>query len=154
MSEYSSIVQNAKNFIRNNAHNFFILSLVFLKLLIVGVAFFLGHPVYEIYGNLLFAVKTKFVINFPLVPSPYIHVAHDRCHQYPANKTDFFFFFFFFFFPLPPSVFHHPYRRECFRDRAISTVREFDTNKAKGDGPPLFNSENLLCWWVSAPHFM
>ena len=35
-----------KNFIRNNAHNFFILSLVFLKLLIVGVAFFLVHPVY------------------------------------------------------------------------------------------------------------
>ena len=36
-----------KNFIRNNnAHNFFILSLVFLKLLIVSVAFFLGHPVY------------------------------------------------------------------------------------------------------------
>ena len=34
-----------KNFIRNNAHNFFILSLVFLKLLIVSVAFFLGHPV-------------------------------------------------------------------------------------------------------------
>ena len=28
-----------------NAHNFFILSLVFLKLLIVSVAFFLGHPV-------------------------------------------------------------------------------------------------------------
>ena len=51
-------------------------------------------------------------------------------------------------------MFHHPYRRECFRDRAISTVREFHTNKAKGDGPPLFNSENLLCWWVSAPHFM
>ena len=35
-----------KNFIRNNVHNFFILSLVFLKLLIVSVAFFLGHPVY------------------------------------------------------------------------------------------------------------
>ena len=35
-----------KNFIRNNAHNFFILSLVFLKLLIVSVAFFLGHLVY------------------------------------------------------------------------------------------------------------
>ena len=35
-----------KNFIRNNAHNFFILSLVFLKLLIISVAFFLGHPVY------------------------------------------------------------------------------------------------------------
>ena len=34
-----------KNFIRNNAHNFFILSLVFLKLLIVSVAFILGHPV-------------------------------------------------------------------------------------------------------------
>ena len=34
-----------KNFIRNNAHNFFILSLVFLKVLIVSVAFFLGHPV-------------------------------------------------------------------------------------------------------------
>ena len=29
----------------NNWHNFFILSLVFLKLLIVSVAFFLGHPV-------------------------------------------------------------------------------------------------------------
>ena len=36
-----------KNFIRNNAYNFFILSLVFLKLLIVSVAFFLGHPVYR-----------------------------------------------------------------------------------------------------------
>ena len=35
-----------KNFIRDNAHNFFILSLVFLKLLIVSVTFFLGHPVY------------------------------------------------------------------------------------------------------------
>ena len=34
------------NFIRNNAHNFFILSLVFLKLLIVSIAFFLGHPVW------------------------------------------------------------------------------------------------------------
>ena len=32
-----------KNFIRNNAHNFLILSLIFLKLLIVSVAFFLGH---------------------------------------------------------------------------------------------------------------
>ena len=32
-----------KNCIRNNAHNFFILSLV-LKLLIVSVAFFLGNP--------------------------------------------------------------------------------------------------------------
>ena len=35
-----------KNFIRNNTHNFFILSLVFLKLLIVTVAFFLGHHIY------------------------------------------------------------------------------------------------------------
>ena len=34
------------NFIRNNVHNFLILYLVFLKLLIVSVAFFLGHPVY------------------------------------------------------------------------------------------------------------
>ena len=34
-----------KNFIRNNAHNFFILSVAFLKLLIVSVAFSLGHPV-------------------------------------------------------------------------------------------------------------
>ena len=34
-----------KNSMRHNAHNFFVLSLVFLKLLIVGVAFFLGHPV-------------------------------------------------------------------------------------------------------------
>ena len=34
-----------KNFIRNNANNFFSLSLVFLKLLIVSVAFFLGHTV-------------------------------------------------------------------------------------------------------------
>ena len=32
------------NFIRNNAHNFFILSLIFLKLLIVSVAFFFGPP--------------------------------------------------------------------------------------------------------------
>ena len=37
-----------KNFIRNNTHNFSILSLVFLKLLIVSVPFFLGHPVYGI----------------------------------------------------------------------------------------------------------
>ena len=37
-----------KNSIRYNysAHNFFILSLICLKLLIVSVAFFLGHPVY------------------------------------------------------------------------------------------------------------
>ena len=35
-----------KNFIRNNGHSLFILSLVFLKSLIVSVAFFLGHPVY------------------------------------------------------------------------------------------------------------
>ena len=34
-----------KNCIQNNAHILFILSLVFLKLLIVGVALFLGHPV-------------------------------------------------------------------------------------------------------------
>ena len=34
-----------KNFIRDNAHKYFILSLVLLKLLIVSVAFFLGHPV-------------------------------------------------------------------------------------------------------------
>ena len=34
-----------KNFICNNARNFFILYLVFLKLLIVSVAFFLGHLV-------------------------------------------------------------------------------------------------------------
>ena len=33
-----------KNFIRNNGHSLFILSLVFLKSLII--AFFLGHPVY------------------------------------------------------------------------------------------------------------
>ena len=33
------------NFIHNNEHNLFILSLVFLKLLIVSVAFFLGHSV-------------------------------------------------------------------------------------------------------------
>ena len=38
-----------KNFIRNNAHNFFILSLVFLILLNVSVAFFLGHPVQTSY---------------------------------------------------------------------------------------------------------
>ena len=36
-----------KNFIRINAYNFFIFSLVFLKLLIVSVAFFVGHPVYH-----------------------------------------------------------------------------------------------------------
>ena len=35
-----------KNSIRDNAHNFFILSLVFLILFIVSVAFFFGHPVY------------------------------------------------------------------------------------------------------------
>ena len=34
-----------KNSIRNNAHKCFMLSLVFLKLLIESVAFFLGHPV-------------------------------------------------------------------------------------------------------------
>ena len=33
------------DFIQINAHNFSTLSLAFLKLLIVGVAFFLGHPV-------------------------------------------------------------------------------------------------------------
>ena len=46
-SKFRSLVSYCweKNSIRNNAHNFFILSLVFLKLLIVGVAFFLGHPV-------------------------------------------------------------------------------------------------------------
>ena len=37
-----------KNFICNNAHNFFILSFVFFKLLIVSVAFFLGHLVLQI----------------------------------------------------------------------------------------------------------
>ena len=37
-----------KNSIRINAHNFFIFFLVFLKLLIVSVAFFLGHPVYGV----------------------------------------------------------------------------------------------------------
>ena len=35
-----------KNFMRNNGHSLFILSLVFLKSLIGSVAFFLGHPVY------------------------------------------------------------------------------------------------------------
>ena len=40
-----------KNFIHNNAQNFFILSLVFLKSLIVSVAFFLGHPVYSQYRS-------------------------------------------------------------------------------------------------------
>ena len=35
-----------KNFMCNNAHNLFILPLVFLKSLIAGVAFFLGHPVF------------------------------------------------------------------------------------------------------------
>ena len=34
-----------KNFIRNNGHSLFMLSLVFLKSLFVSVAFFLGHPV-------------------------------------------------------------------------------------------------------------
>ena len=34
-----------KNYTNNNAHKFFILFLIFLKLLIVSVAFFLGHPV-------------------------------------------------------------------------------------------------------------
>ena len=34
-----------KNYTNNNAHKFFILFLVFLKLLIISVAFFLGHPV-------------------------------------------------------------------------------------------------------------
>ena len=34
-----------KNCIRNNGHTLFILSLVFLKTLILSVAFFLGHPV-------------------------------------------------------------------------------------------------------------
>ena len=34
-----------KNYMCHNTHNFVILSLVFLKLLIVDVAFFLGHPV-------------------------------------------------------------------------------------------------------------
>ena len=36
-----------KNSIHINVHNFLILSLVFVKLLTEGVAFFLGHPVYD-----------------------------------------------------------------------------------------------------------
>ena len=36
-----------KNDRNNDAHKFFILLLVFLKLLIVSVAFFLGHPVFS-----------------------------------------------------------------------------------------------------------
>ena len=39
------VILLGKEFLRNNAHNFIILSPVFLKLLIVSVAFFLGHPV-------------------------------------------------------------------------------------------------------------
>ena len=35
-----------KNFIRNNGHSLFSLSLVLLKSVIISVAFFLGHPVY------------------------------------------------------------------------------------------------------------
>ena len=35
-----------KFFLRINVHHYFIQSLVFLKLVIVGVAFFLGHPVF------------------------------------------------------------------------------------------------------------
>ena len=44
-----------KNLIRNNGHSLFILPLVFLKSLIVSVAFFLGHPVYVYtsHGNVL-----------------------------------------------------------------------------------------------------
>ena len=42
-----------KNSIHINAHNLSIFSLVFLKLLIVGVAFFLGHPVYFNCKNIL-----------------------------------------------------------------------------------------------------
>ena len=37
---------------RHNAHNFFILSLVSLKLFIVSVTFFLGHPV-SVHGQML-----------------------------------------------------------------------------------------------------
>ena len=36
-----------KNYTTNDAHKFFILFLIFLKLLIVSVAFFLGHPIYN-----------------------------------------------------------------------------------------------------------
>ena len=38
----------AKNYTNNNAHKCFILFLDFLKLLIVTVAFFLGHHIYNI----------------------------------------------------------------------------------------------------------
>ena len=51
-----------KNFIRNNGHSLFILSLVFLKSLIVSVAFFLGHPVYgkRLYYECQFANVTLY----------------------------------------------------------------------------------------------
>ena len=65
-----------KNCIRNNAHNFFILSLVFLKLLIVSVAFFLGHPVYvwctRVENWYIYHLHTSFIglISRPLPPPP------------------------------------------------------------------------------------
>ena len=64
-----------KNFIRNNAHNFFILHsayLVFLKLLIVSVAFFLGHPVYGIVQPAYIALK-YLIIGPRLHPSDKMH---------------------------------------------------------------------------------
>ena len=54
-----------KNFIRDNAHNFFILSLVFLKLLMVSVAFFLGHPVSLLsFCIFLFSLQLIFLPSF------------------------------------------------------------------------------------------
>ena len=46
------------NFIRNNGHSLFILSLAVLKSLIVSVAFFLGHPVYSIRIFTLYILKS------------------------------------------------------------------------------------------------
>ena len=65
-----------KKFIRNNAHNFFILSLVFLKLLIVSVAFFLGHPV--------FLREKKNLTNWIIIPLVFVSIVNmavDRIKQ-------------------------------------------------------------------------
>ena len=82
-----------KNFIRNNAHNFFILSLVFLKLLIVSVAFFLGHPV--LFHNGFFLCMTaadwhKCIIRLQLFEILWNKkwIIHSTC-TYHGNATNF-----------------------------------------------------------------
>ena len=72
-----------KNSIRTTAHNFFILSLVFLKLLIKIVAFFLGHPVYRVIILFMNVQYHKHTINAPpSSPTPHPH----SFPLYPINS--------------------------------------------------------------------